>query len=138
MIPAFAVERTQEVIFVLKKLMHEGKIMKIPIYVDSPLATSATNIFRIHPELFDEELSKLRDEGIFPFLEGEGTTFTRSTDESKRLNNINYPAIIIAASGMCEFGRIVHHIKNNIGDPNNLLLIIGFMAEHTLGRKLVE
>jgi len=114
MIPAFAVERTQEIIFVLKKLMHDGKIIKVPIYVDSPLATDATNIFRIHPDLFDEELSQLKNEGIFPFLAGDGTTFTRSTEESKRLNYINYPAIIIAASGMCEFGRIVHHIKNNI------------------------
>lgn len=138
MIPAFAVERTQEIIFVLKKLMHDGKIMKLPIYVDSPLATDATSIFRIHPDLFDEELSQLRQEGIFPFLAGDGTTFTRSSDESKRLNQINYPCIIIAASGMCEFWRIVHHIKNNIWDPNNLLLVIGFMAEHTLGRQLVD
>ena len=98
----------------MKKLMHEGKIMKIPIYVDSPLAMNATGIFKIHADLFDDELSTLRDEGIFPFLEGEGMSFTRSTDESKSLNNIQYPAIIISASGMCEFGRIVHHIKNNI------------------------
>lgn len=137
-IPAFAVERTQEIIFVMKKLMHEGKIMKIPIYVDSPLATDATSIFRIHADLFDDDLSMLRDEGIFPFLEWDGTTFTKWVEESKRLNNIQYPAIIISASGMCEFGRIVHHIKNNIWDPKNLLLVIGFMAENTLGRKLVE
>lgn len=137
-IPAFAVERTQEVLYVLRLLMHQGKIMKLPIYVDSPLATKATDIFKIHPECFDDELLTATGEGLFPFLEGDGIRFTRTVEESKALDHINYPAIIIAASGMCEYGRIVHHIANNIEDEKNLLLIIGFMAEHTLGRKLVE
>jgi metallo-beta-lactamase family protein len=137
-IPAFAVERTQEILYVLRLLMHQGKIMKLPIYVDSPLATRATDIFRIHPECFDDELLSATSEWLYPFLEGDGIRFTRSVEESKWLDKINYPAIIIAASGMCEYGRIVHHIANNIEDEKNLLLIIGFMAEHTLGRKLVD
>lgn len=137
-IPAFAVERTQEILYVLRLLMHQGKIMKLPIYVDSPLATSATDIFKIHPECFDEEVLNAGDEGLFPFLEGEGVRFTRSVEESKGLDRINYPAIIIAASGMVEYGRIVHHVANNIEDEKNLLLIIGYMAENTLGRKLLE
>ncbi len=137
-IPAFAVERTQEILYVLRLLMHQGKIVKLPIYVDSPLATSATDIFKIHPECFDEEILNATEEGLFPFLEGEGVRFTRSVEESKGLDRINYPAIIIAASGMVEFGRIVHHVANNIEDERNLLLVIGYMAENTLGRKLVE
>jgi metallo-beta-lactamase family protein len=137
-IPAFAVERTQEILYVLRLLMHQGKIMKLPIYVDSPLATSATDIFKIHPECFDAEILNATDEWLFPFLEGEGVRFTRSVEESKGLDRINYPAIIIAASGMVEYGRIVHHVANNIEDEKNLLLCIGYMAENTLGRKLLE
>jgi len=137
-IPAFAVERTQEILYVLRLLMHQGKIMKLPIYVDSPLATSATEIFKIHPECFDEEILNATEEWLFPFLEGEGVRFTRSVEESKGLDRINYPAIIIAASGMVEYGRIVHHVSNNIEDEKNLLLAIGYMAENTLGRKLLE
>ena len=137
-IPAFAVERTQEILYVLRLLMHRGKIMKLPIYVDSPLATGATDIFKIHPECFDEEILNAGEEGLFPFLEGEGVRFTRTVEESKGLDRINYPAIIIAASGMVEYGRIVHHVAANIEDPKNLLLVIGYMAENTLGRKLLD
>ena len=137
-IPAFAVERTQEILYVLRLLMHQGKIPKLPIYVDSPLASWATDIFKIHPECFDEEILNAGEEGLFPFLEGEGVRFTRSVEESKGLDRINYPAIIIAASGMVEYWRIVHHVANNIEDPKNLLLVIGFMAENTLGRKLLD
>lgn len=137
-IPAFAVERTQEILYVLRLLMHQGKIMKLPIYVDSPLASGATDIFKIHPECFDKEILDAGEEGLFPFLEGEGVRFTRSVEESKGLDRINYPAIIIAASGMVEYGRIVHHVSNNIEDEKNLLLVIGYMAENTLGRKLLE
>lgn len=137
-IPAFAVERTQEILYVLKLLMAQGKIMKLPIYIDSPLASDATDIFKIHPECFDDETSAIQAGGIFPFLEGEGVRFMRSVEESKSLDKINYPAIIIAASGMVEYGRIVHHVFNNIEDDRNLLLAIGYMAENTLGRRLVE
>lgn len=118
--------------------MAQGKIMKLPIYIDSPLASDATDIFKIHPECFDEEAQSVEAGGLFPFLEGEGVRFMRSVEESKSLDKINYPAIIIAASGMVEYGRIVHHVANNIEDERNLLLAIGYMAENTLGRKLVE
>lgn len=137
-IPAFAVERTQEILYVLRLLMHQDKIPKLPIIVDSPLATSATDIFRIHPECFDEELTRANGEGLYPFLEGDGIRFTRSVEESKAIALLTEPSIIIAASGMCEYGRIVHHIANSIEDERNLLLVIGFMAENTLGRKLVQ
>lgn len=112
--------------------------MKLPIYIDSPLASDATDIFKIHPECFDDETSAIQAGGIFPFLEGEGVRFMRSVEESKSLDKINYPAIIIAASGMVEYGRIVHHVFNNIEDDRNLLLAIGYMAENTLGRRLIE
>lgn len=137
-IPAFAVERTQEILYVLRLLMNQGKIIKLPIYIDSPLASDATDIFKIHPECFDDDTKALEAGGVFPFLEGEGVRFMRSVEESKSLDKINYPAIIIAASGMVEYGRIVHHVANNIEDERNLLLAIGYMAENTLGRKLVE
>ncbi len=137
-IPAFAVERTQEILYVIREMQHEGKIPTIPIFVDSPLATSATEIFQLHPECFDEELVEMFDRGQNPFDDIEGLQFTRSVDESKAINKFPGPAIIISASGMCEAGRIRHHLANSISDEKNTLLIVGFMAENTLGRKLVE
>ncbi len=138
-IPAFAVERTQEILYVIRELQHEGKLPQIPIFVDSPLATGATEIFALHPECFDKELKEMIDRGQQPFLsETEGLQFTRSVEESKSLNNFPGPCIIISASGMCEAGRIKHHIKNGISDPKNTMLVVGFMAENTLGRHLVE
>ncbi len=138
LIPAFAVERTQEIMYVLRYLTHTKKIPKLPIFVDSPLAVSATEIFRFHPECFDEDLQKLIEEGKDPFFEENGVQFIRSVEESKSLNKFPGSAIIISASGMCEFGRIKHHLANNISDPSTLVLIIGWMAEHTLGRKLID
>lgn len=137
-IPTFAVGRTQEILFLLKKFKHEKKIPHIPIFVDSPLAKSATEVFELHPECFDKEMQKLLEAGKNPFCDCEGTQFTHSVEESKALNEFPGPAIILSASGMCEFGRIRHHLANNISNEKNLLLIVGFMAEHTLGRKLVE
>jgi metallo-beta-lactamase family protein len=138
LIPAFAVERTQEVLFILRQLRHEGKIPAIPIFIDSPLAVSATSIFRLHPECFDEEMNELLLHGKDPFSDGQGVQFIQSVEDSKALNHFPGPAIIISASGMCEFGRIKHHLANNISDPNNAILLVGWMAENTLGRKLVE
>lgn len=137
-IPAFAMGRTQEVLYMLKKLVGEGKIEPIPIFVDSPLAKVATEVFAIHPECYDDELKELVLEGIDPFFNGDGAQFTESVDESKALNNFPGSCVIISASGMCEFGRIRHHLANQIPDENNLVLIVGFQAENTLGRKLVE
>lgn len=137
-IPAFAVERTQEILYVIRELQHAKKLPKLPIFVDSPLATGATEIFQLHPECFDEKLIKRFDEGKNPFENVEGLQFTRSMAESMAINQFPGPAIIISASGMCEAGRIRHHLANNISNPKNTILVVGFMAENTLGRKIVE
>lgn len=133
-IPAFAVGRTQEVLYELHGLLLAGKIPEIPIYVDSPLAVDATDIFRLHPEVFDsaEQLAGTVSE-IFRF---RLVHYVRSVEESKQLNSIRGPAIIIAASGMAESGRILHHLRNGIGDHRNLVLIVGWQASHTLGERL--
>ena len=138
-IPAFAVERTQEILYVIRELQHANKIPQIPIFVDSPLATNSTEIFGLHPECFDEELLDMIEKGQAPFLDQrDGLQFTHSVDESKAINEFPGSAIVISASGMCEAGRIRHHLANNIGNPKNTLLVVGFMAANTLGRRLVE
>ncbi len=137
-IPAFAMGRTQEILYILKDLTKRKIIPPLPIFVDSPLASSATEIFRIHPECFDDSVNQMLEQGADPFCDEQSVQFTKTVEESKALNDYPGPAIIISASGMCEFGRIRHHLANNISDPNNLILIVGYMAENTLGRKLVE
>jgi len=133
-IPAFAVERTQELVYFLHLLKDRGKIPKIPIYVDSPMATNATAIFKIHPECYDEETNQaFIDHHKNPFGFNE-LRYIQSVAESKALNNLEEPAIIISSSGMCEAGRIQHHLIHTISDPKNTVLIVGFMAAHTLGR----
>ncbi|HTY11871.1 MAG TPA: MBL fold metallo-hydrolase [Bacteroidota bacterium] len=136
-IPAFSVGRTQDLVYTIHLLREKGKLQNIPVYVDSPLSTSATEVFRKHPECFDAETLDLmkREEDPFGF---NRLTYIRNVDESKKLNDKTEPCIIIASSGMCEAGRIRHHIANNIGDPKNTILIVGYQAEHTLGRRLVE
>ncbi len=136
-IPAFAVERTQEVIYTLHRLKKAGRIPSLPVYVDSPLAIDATEIFRLHPECFDEETNEflLREEDPFGF---RGLRYLRNVEESKLLNEMDGPMIIISASGMCEAGRILHHLKNNVENPRNTVLIVSFQAEHTLGRRIAE
>ena len=138
-IPAFAVGRTQDVVYHLHDLMQSKEIPQMPVYVDSPLATNITEIFRAHPECYDEETEQLlmQDGGDDPFGFNM-LRYTRSTEESKKLNNIRRPAIIISASGMCEGGRVLHHLRRNIGDPNTTVLFVGFQAENTLGRKLLR
>jgi metallo-beta-lactamase family protein len=137
-IPAFAVGRTQEVLFVLKELQRKGKLPELPIFVDSPLAQKATKIFQIHPETFDAELRVMLEKGIDPFCECRGVKFTKDAEESKALNDFPGSCIILSASGMCEAGRIRHHLVNNISGKNNMILSVGFMAENTLGRKIIE
>jgi len=138
-IPAFALERTQEILYVIRELQQAKKLPELKIYVDSPLATSATEIFRRHPECYDQELRDLMNNGQDPFCpQCDGLRFTQSVEESKALNDQAGPMIIISASGMCEAGRIRHHLKNNIPNPNNKVLIVGFMAQNTLGRKIVD
>ncbi len=136
-IPAFAVERTQQILYVLHKLFENKVIPDVPVFVDSPLAVSATEIFRLHPEGFNHKVYEhLFDrENPFGF---ENLTLIRAVKASKELNERRGTAIIIAASGMCEAGRILHHLKNGIGDPKNTVLFVGYCAENTLGRKIRE
>lgn len=136
LIPAFAVGRTQELVYDLHALRRDGKIPEIPIYIDSPLATNATAVFAMHPEAYDhnEDLVR-RTPNLFDF---PMVSFTRDVSESKRLNTMHGPMIIIAASGMAESGRILHHLHFGASDPRNTILIVGFQAEHTLGRRIVE
>jgi len=135
-VPAFAVGRTQTLVLMLHDLALRGEIPSIPIYVDSPLAVNATEVYRKHPECFDEEANLFLRDGD-PFGFGR-LKYIRDVNESKALNSMHGPMVIISASGMAEAGRILHHLRNNIGDPRNTILVVGFMAEHTLGRKLVE
>lgn len=133
-VPSFAVGRTQELVYALHELASAGKIPDLPIYVDSPLAVKATDIFRIHPELFDNSEAFIRsDPKIF---DDRLVHFVRDIEESKRLNTLKGPAIIISASGMAESGRILHHLINNVGDPKNCVLFVGFQASYTLGARL--
>lgn len=137
-VPAFAVGRTQQFIYLLHKLFDQNRIPGIPIFVDSPLAVNATRIFSQHPECFDEETNRLflmDNEDPFGF---ERLSYIQSLEESKALNQLKQPHIIISASGMAETGRILHHLKNSLGNPNNLVLLIGFAAENTLARKLSD
>jgi len=137
-IPAFALERTQEIVYHLNLLNKKDLIPKIPIYVDSPLAGNVTEVFRSHMECYDKEIrEEFVNNGDNPFGFNE-LHYTRSVEESKSLNHKKGPMIIISASGMCEHGRILHHLKNNIEDAKNVVLIVGYQAANTLGRKLVE
>jgi len=136
-IPAFSVGRTQNIVYSLHNLFNAGRIPGIPIYVDSPLSTNVTEIFKLHPECYDEAALKMAEDA--PNIFGFGRLqYITDVEESKRLNDIRFPCIIISASGMCETGRILHHLKNSITDPRNTVLIVGYQSEHTLGRRLVE
>ncbi len=137
-IPAFAVGRTQELVFDLNELVFRGDIRHVPVYVDSPLAVNTSDVFRRHPECFDQETNTFVQQSRHPALEFQGLTYIRSVDESKALNGRKDPMIIIAASGMAETGRILHHLKNNIGDPRNTILIVAWQAPDTLGRRLAD
>ncbi len=134
-IPAFAVERTQQLIYVLHHLTESKSIRQVPIYVDSPLAVNATEIFRIHPECFNQEIYDFLFERRNPFG-FESLTLIRKVSESKKLNGLKEPAIIISASGMCEAGRVLHHLRNNISSSRNTILFVGYCAENTLGWKI--
>lgn len=135
LIPAFAVERTQQLLYMLNELFESGAVPHVPVYVDSPLAVSATEIYRLHPDAFNQEVYESLFERQNPFG-FENLTLVRSVKGSKALNDIEGTAIIISASGMCEAGRILHHLKNHIGDPKTTVLFVGFCAENTLGRRI--
>lgn len=138
-VPAFAVGRTQEIVYDMQLLVAEKRIPDIPVYVDSPLATNITEIFRLHPECYDEEILEYIN------TDPDGNAFgwprlryVRTADESKALNDSKQTCIIIAASGMCEAGRVLHHLKHHIGDPRTTVLFVGYQAENTLGRKILD
>ena len=138
-IPSFAVGRTQELVYCLHRLIESGDIPRIPVVVDSPLAVNATDIFRAHPECFDEEtLAFMEKDPHHSALGFDMVTYTRSVEESKSLNFYKGPMVIISASGMAETGRILHHLKNNIADERNTILIVSWQAPHTLGRRLAD
>ncbi len=138
-IPAFAVGRTQQLVYTLHQLSLQGDIPDMPIYVDSPLAIDVTGIYRLHPECYDEEIrSFIQNQNIRDPWGFNDLHYTRTTEESKKLNFIQKPSIIISASGMAEAGRILHHLKNHITDPRCTVLIVGYQAENTLGRRIVD
>lgn len=138
-IPSFAVGRTQTLVYYLHLMIDRGTIPNIPVFVDSPLAINVTDIFRAHPECFDKATIKFLESDphgtVFGF---DHLTYTRSVEESKSINHVEGPAVIISASGMAEVGRILHHLRNNIHDERNTILITSWMAPNTLGRRLVE
>ena len=147
-IPSFAVGRTQEILYELDKLREDygqdeefarkyEKLMNVPVYVDSPLAISATEVFKKNTELFEDEIQEKIKRGDNP-LEFRGLQFTPTAEESKALNEDHTPAIILSASGMCEVGRIKHHLKHNLWNPNSTILFVGYQAPGTLGRSIVE
>jgi metallo-beta-lactamase family protein len=135
-IPAFSVGRTQQIVYTLHELSCEQKIPSLPIYVDSPLSVNATEVFRLHPECFNEKVydSMCGEENPFGM---ENLTYIREVANSMKLNTLTEPAVIISASGMCEAGRVRHHLKNHISDSKNLVLFVGYCAEHTLGALIV-
>jgi metallo-beta-lactamase family protein len=137
LVPAFALGRTQTVIYFLHQLIQQKRLPEVPIFVDSPLALDATEVFRLHPECFDDETARLLEQD--PDLFGRHRVhYLKSVEESKRLNGQREPCVIIAASGMCEAGRILHHLVHNIEDSRNTVMIVGYQAPNTLGRRLVE
>ncbi len=146
-IPSFAVGRTQEIVYELNKIKENTtdeefvkkyeKLMKTPVYVDSPLAISATQVFRENEDLFDDDVKEAMSKGDNP-LEFPGLKFTPTAEESKMLNEMTTPAIIISASGMCDVGRIKHHLKHNLWNPNSTILFVGYQAPGTLGHRIVN
>ncbi|MEZ6130849.1 MAG: MBL fold metallo-hydrolase [Planctomycetaceae bacterium] len=136
-IPAFSLGRTQLLVYLLNELRNEDALCRVPVYIDSPLATRLTDVYRDHQEAMDEDVLKTLefDDDVFAF---DGLTYIQSRDESIALNRSKGPLVVISASGMCENGRVVHHLKHAVTDPDNTILIIGFQAQGTLGRQLVE
>lgn len=136
-IPSFSVGRTQEIVYFLHEIYKQGRIPDVPVYVDSPLSTRATGIYMDHRECWDAETTGSFFAGDLPF-QFRHLKYVDNTDDSKRLNSTPGPAVIISASGMCEGGRILHHLKYGVGDPRNIVLFVGYQAENTLGRRIVE
>ena len=136
-IPSFALERAQQLIYSLKALRKEGRIPALPVYVDSPLTVNITQVFRMHPECYDSAARHIVEEGESPF-ELPGLRYTESREDSQEIDRSDEPCVVISASGMCEAGRVLHHLRMTVEDPKNTVLIVGFQAQHTLGRRIVE
>jgi metallo-beta-lactamase family protein len=136
-IPSFALERAQEIVYELKLLRRHGSIPHLPVYVDSPLTVKLTEVFRLHPDCYDEAARQLLRSDDSPF-EFDGLKYVTDVEESKRIDEEQRPSIIVSASGMCEAGRVLHHLRATIADSRNTVVIVGFQAQHTLGRRLVE
>ncbi len=137
-IPAFAMGRAQEIIYELNRLIHSGEIAPLPVFVDSPLATNVSEVFSQHQDLYDEETLAYMRESRGKAFAFKSLTYTRSVEESKAINEMQGPLVVISASGMAESGRILHHLRNNIEDPRNTVLIVSWQAANTLGRRLAE
>jgi metallo-beta-lactamase family protein len=136
-IPAFAVGRTQEVVFALDRLAADGRLPNVPLFVDSPLAVDATGVYLAHPECYDDELRQYLRSDANPFS-SKRVTYVRDVEASKRLNQSRYPMVVLSASGMCEAGRVLHHLRHTVEDARNTVLIVGYCADHTLGKRLVD
>ena len=136
-IPSFSVGRTQELLYFLNEMFNDDKLPEVPVFVDSPLSLEATEVVKSHPENFNNKLKELLLTDTDPF-DFPGLKFTKTVDESKALNDLNQPCIIISASGMADAGRVKHHIANNIGDNKNTILIVGYCEPHSLGGKLMN
>ncbi len=136
-IPAFSVERTQEITYTLHRLFESKALPRIPVFVDSPLSVNATEVFRLHPECFNKEVFKMVIANDDPFG-FEYIHYIKTVEDSKKLNDIHEPLVVVSASGMCESGRILHHLANNVSDPKNTIMIVGYQAPDTLGRRIVE
>jgi metallo-beta-lactamase family protein len=137
LIPSFALERAQEVVFALKRLRKAGRLPKIPVFVDSPLTVKLTDVFKLHPDCYEPELFRMLRGGDSPF-DFDGLRYVGPVEESMAVTASDEPAIIISASGMCEGGRVLHHLKAMLEDPKHTVAFVGFQAEHTLGRRIVE
>lgn len=136
-VPSFALERAQEVVYSLKHLADQGRLPKVPVYVDSPLTVKLTDVFRLHPECYDDETRAILNSGDSPF-DFDQLRYVSAVEDSKAIDRSDEPAVIISASGMCEFGRVVHHLVATLENRKNTVLIVGYQAQHTLGRRLVE
>jgi metallo-beta-lactamase family protein len=136
-IPSFALERAQEIIHVLHRLHAQHRLAAVPIYVDSPLTVKVTDVFKLHPDCYDEETANLLERSDGPF-ELPGLRYVTDVAESRAISESSATAVIISASGMCEAGRVLHHLRSTISDRKNVVVIVGFQAQHTLGRRLVE
>lgn len=136
-IPAFALDRTQEIVYSIHRSILSGALQPLPVFVDSPLAMDATEIYRMHPEVFDQETVSFMEKSEDPFGFRQ-LTYTRDVEASKAINDVQGPAVIVSSNGMVEAGRILHHVKNNIEDKRNTILFVGYQAENTLGRRLLD